>query len=110
MHEIGHNLGLDHAGEGSDGYGDKSGMVRTLYLNGLSKDRLRRRDRLTAGFLLSHNRWATHMQKMTLVSRLLLRLLVQTKMKETFSSQASSSHSTAMLQRCQNLPAWMVFF
>jgi hypothetical protein len=28
MHEIGHNLNLDHSGQGADEYGDKSGMVR----------------------------------------------------------------------------------
>ena len=29
MHEVGHNLGLSHTSEGSDEYGDKSGMVRS---------------------------------------------------------------------------------
>jgi hypothetical protein len=28
LHEIGHNLGLHHSGEGSEAYGDQSGMVR----------------------------------------------------------------------------------
>ena len=27
MHELGHNLNLAHAGEGSDPYGDQSGMM-----------------------------------------------------------------------------------
>jgi hypothetical protein len=30
MHEIGHNINMDHAGEGPSEYGDTSGMERTL--------------------------------------------------------------------------------
>ena len=31
MHEIGHNLGLDHAGDGADEYGDNTGMMGSAY-------------------------------------------------------------------------------
>ena len=31
MHEIGHNLGLDHAGEGADEYGDNTGVMGSAY-------------------------------------------------------------------------------
>jgi len=31
MHEIGHNLGFRHSGEGAEGYGDRSGIMGYSY-------------------------------------------------------------------------------